>query len=142
EVALEEALQGLHQAHDRLDNCRRWALALPREVGEAETPARQLSAMLEGDLRRAAALLEQKIRTLEEYVQITSGAGPVAAPEAAGPEPAPAKLGEGKAGGGGTPFAALRAWPPPSGTFSFSFSFLLLPGRRRRKRKRRRKEKE
>jgi hypothetical protein len=101
-IALEEALESLHQARQKLENCRHWAVTLPREVNECEGPARQLAGMLETDLRKAVALLEQKLRTLEEYVQITPGAGAGTTPGAAAAETAsaPAEGGQDPSGNG------------------------------------------
>jgi hypothetical protein len=82
EIALEEAVRRLHEAEDKVHNCRRWAQELPQEVPECETPARQLAGMIEVELRKGVALLEQKLRSLEAYVQ--TNAGPVGGSE--GPE--------------------------------------------------------
>jgi hypothetical protein len=100
-IALEEAMERLREAGQKLENCRHWAITLPREVNECEGPARQLAGMLEADLRKAVALLEQKIRSLEEYVQITPGAGGGTAAGGATAESAPAEGGQEPSGDGG-----------------------------------------
>jgi hypothetical protein len=99
-IALEEALERLREAGQKLENCRHWAVTLPREVNECEGPARQLAGMLEADLRKAVALLEQKIRSLEEYVQITPGSGAGTTPGAAAAETVPQEGGQEASGDG------------------------------------------
>jgi hypothetical protein len=70
EIALAEAIRGLRRAEEKVDNCRRWSLALPQEAIECEGPARVLAGMLESDLRLATSLLDQKIAALEAYLAL------------------------------------------------------------------------
>jgi hypothetical protein len=107
EVALEEAQERLREAETKLENCRYWTVNFPREVTECEGPARQLTSMLESDLRRAVAHLDQKILALEAYVQLTSGGADV--PDTAPPAKAG---GQGLAGAGAKEGKPADAAPP------------------------------
>jgi hypothetical protein len=80
EKALEEALEMLQQARDKVENCKHWTRALPREVIECQGPSRQLTGMLEADLKHAVALLDRKIKTLEAYVAIAAPSTAATAP--------------------------------------------------------------
>jgi hypothetical protein len=101
-IALEEALDRVHEAETKIQNCKHWRQLLPRELMECEGPARQLAGLLESDFRRAVALLEQKIQALDEYLALIApvGAGTPASPAApAGPAvPAPEAGGTAKTG--------------------------------------------
>jgi hypothetical protein len=68
ELALERALHRLREAEDKLEKTRQWLGLLPRVVGEYEGPARQLMGMLDADLMRGIALLDQKIDALDAYL--------------------------------------------------------------------------
>jgi hypothetical protein len=80
-IRLERALAALREAETKVEHCKHWGQELPQEVIECEGPARQLSGMLEAELRKALAVLEQKIRSLEAYVALTAAS---LAAEAAG----------------------------------------------------------
>jgi hypothetical protein len=85
EKALRKAQQRLAEAEDKLEQCRRWATPLRRAVDEYEGPARKLAALLEGDLPRALAVLERKIRALESYVELQAASDPAASGASHGP---------------------------------------------------------
>ena len=70
EKALQLAQARLAHAEDKVENCRRWLRLLPEAIIDYEGPARQLSGILEADMPKADSLLENKIRALEEYVQL------------------------------------------------------------------------
>lgn len=91
-IALEEALDRMHEAETKIRNCKHWQRILPREIMECDGPARQLSGFLEADFRKAVALLEQKILALESYVALVTPSGGEAGvgPAAGGAESAPA----------------------------------------------------
>jgi hypothetical protein len=97
EKALRKAQERLAHAEAKLAAARRWGPALQRAVEEYESQARQLQAMLEGDVVRALVLLEQKLASLEAYVSLAGLAGPVVqAPRAVATDngDAPAREGE------------------------------------------------
>jgi hypothetical protein len=85
EVALEEAVRSLRRAEQKVENCRRWARLLPQEVVECEGPARVLSGFLESELRKALALLQQKIAALDAYLAVGVPPGAASASAAAPP---------------------------------------------------------
>ena len=87
ELALERAVARLEHARDKVEKTRHWILTLPRAVTEYEGPARQLAGMLDAELTRAAAVLEQKINALEAYVAMAppSVQAPAADPAEAEP---------------------------------------------------------
>jgi hypothetical protein len=85
EEALERARVRLEHAEEQVEKTRRWQRELPEAVITYEGPARQLGGVLEADMPRADAFLENKIASLEAYVQLT-GSGPAAAPSAAMPQ--------------------------------------------------------
>jgi hypothetical protein len=90
QIALQEAIARLREAEAKVQRCKHWARVLPREVLECEGPARQLAGVLEADLRRGVALLDQKIRALEAYIALTPSSGVEAATGASSEEPKPA----------------------------------------------------
>jgi hypothetical protein len=92
ELALEKALQRLHEAEDKVDRIRYWLQVLPRAVLEYEGPSRQLAGMLDSDLAQGIILLEQKLQALEAYVTLLPPSGPGPPPGGAptNPPPAPA----------------------------------------------------
>ncbi len=75
EAALELAIRRLREAEEKLAHCKRWARVLPQELIDCQGRNNQLGGMLEGDLKRATALLEAKLRALEEYLAITAPSG-------------------------------------------------------------------
>jgi hypothetical protein len=66
--AVWRANRRLHEAEDKVDNCRRWLPLLQHALEEYQAPARQLAALVEGDPPRAVAVLEQVLDALESYV--------------------------------------------------------------------------
>ena len=70
ELVLKKAKARLEHAQQKVERTRHWLRILPREIAEYEGPARQLAGMLDAELARAAALLEQRIEALEAYVQM------------------------------------------------------------------------
>ncbi len=69
EKALAIAKHRLEYAQEKLASCRRWQRALPEALNDYLGPANQLTALLEGQMPKMIAYLEQKIARLEEYVQ-------------------------------------------------------------------------
>jgi hypothetical protein len=82
ELAVRKALAQLQHAQEKVENCRHWARILPREVMECEAPARVLGGLLESDLRKGLAVLDQKTAALEAYlaVALPASSAPTAAP--------------------------------------------------------------
>ena len=68
EIALEKALRRLQEAEGKVEKIRQWHNLLPRAVAEYEGPARQLMGMLDADLPRGLAILDQKIDALDAYM--------------------------------------------------------------------------
>jgi hypothetical protein len=68
EIALDKAIRRLREAEDKLETTRHWQNVLPRAVAEYEGPSRQLMAMLDADLTRGIALLDQRIDALDAYL--------------------------------------------------------------------------
>jgi hypothetical protein len=69
EIALEKALRRLQEAEAKVEKTRQWNNLLPRAVAEYQGPARQLMGMLDADLPRGIAILDQKIDALDAYMQ-------------------------------------------------------------------------
>src|SRR5438132_3613426 len=59
EIALERALRRLQEADAKVEKTRQWHNLLPRAISEYEGPARQLMGMLDADLVRSLAILDQ-----------------------------------------------------------------------------------
>jgi hypothetical protein len=76
EIALQRALQRLREAEVKVEKTRQWQHLLPRAVAEYEGPARQLLGMLDADLVRVVALLDQKIDALDAYLKTVAPAAP------------------------------------------------------------------
>ena len=70
EEALERARRRLAHAEDKVERCCRWRRQFPQALIDYKGPVNQLVGMIEGDLPKADALLEQKIAALEAYEQI------------------------------------------------------------------------
>jgi hypothetical protein len=68
EIALEKAIRRLQEAEGKVEKIRQWRNLLPRAVAEYEGPARQLMGMLDADLPRGIAILDQKIDALDAYM--------------------------------------------------------------------------
>src|SRR5438105_10372787 len=51
EMALRKAQAKLQAAQEKIENCRRWSIKLPQAITEYEGPARQLSGMMDADLK-------------------------------------------------------------------------------------------
>lgn len=80
EKVVRRLQQRLDEAHAKLEQTRKWAIAMKRAVEEYEGPGRQLGNLLEADLPRALAHLEQRIAALEGYLAIAPPAPPVETP--------------------------------------------------------------
>lgn len=80
--------QRLEDAESKLEQTRKWAIALKRAVEEYEGFGRQLGNVLEGDLTRSLAQLEQRLVALEGYLAIAPPA-PVSEPLPPCPPEAP-----------------------------------------------------
>jgi len=74
-IALERVKQRLQEAEEKVRATRQWATVVQREVGEYQGRANQLVAVLDADVPRAAAALEQMAATLESYLAIPSATG-------------------------------------------------------------------
>jgi hypothetical protein len=72
ELELRKAQARLHEAEERLQTVRRWQRLLPDAIDDYHGPARQLSGMVESNLRQGLALLESKIAVLAEYLAMTA----------------------------------------------------------------------
>src|SRR5262249_41591649 len=72
EEILRRAQARLEYAEDKLEHTKRWLRQFPEHVIECEGPLNMLTGIVEADLPKADALLEQKIAALEAYVQIVS----------------------------------------------------------------------
>ena len=83
EKALKRAQHRLAEAEEKVANCKKWTPLLRRHVDEYESQARCLAGMLEADVPRAEAVLEQKIKALEAYVNMA----PPESPSLEGPAP-------------------------------------------------------
>jgi hypothetical protein len=68
EIALNKAIRRLREAEDKLEKTRHWQNVLPRALAEYEGPSRQLTAMLDADLARGLAILDQRIDALNAYL--------------------------------------------------------------------------
>jgi hypothetical protein len=68
EIALQKAIRRLQEAEAKVQKTRQWQNLLPRAVAEYEGPARQLMGMLDADLARGLAILDQKINALDAYL--------------------------------------------------------------------------
>jgi chromosome segregation ATPase len=72
EEAFELARARLEFAEEKLEQTRTWLRKLPEALIDYDGPVNQLVGMVEGDLPKADALLQQKIAALEAYVQVAS----------------------------------------------------------------------
>ncbi len=91
EEALQIAREKLAHAQEQLEKTRRWLRELPEAINDYEGPARQLGGLLEADMPKVDALLESKITSLDEYLQIrgpVQKSSPAAAPAEVQPDPA------------------------------------------------------
>jgi hypothetical protein len=84
ELTLRKAQERLRQAEEKVVTVRRWQRELPDHVKDYEGRARGLSGFLDGDLRRALVLLQNKVATLEAYLSPS--------PSNAAPPPSPGKV--------------------------------------------------
>jgi hypothetical protein len=85
EENLLKAERRLEYARDQIDIVHRWYTRMPKLVEEASSaPSRHLANFLEGELPRALAVLTERIRSLEAYVNVQPQQ--VAAPKAPGKE--------------------------------------------------------
>jgi hypothetical protein len=78
EIAVTRAERRLRDAEDKVETVRRWKRSLPRDIEDYDGQARRLAGFLDGDLRRALALLDARIASLKAYLAL-------AAPETAPP---------------------------------------------------------
>jgi len=76
EIALEKANRRLQEAEAKVEKTRHWQNLLPRAVAEYEGPARQLMGMLDADLARGIAILDQKIDALDAYLRAEAPSTP------------------------------------------------------------------
>lgn len=76
EIALEKAIRRLHEAEAKVEKTRQWLNHLPRAIAEYEGPARQLMGMLDADLARGIAILDQKIDALDAYLHTAAPFAP------------------------------------------------------------------
>jgi hypothetical protein len=77
EKVVRRLQQQLEHAEGKLELTRKWAIAMKRAVEEYEGPGRQLGNLLDADLPRALAQLEQRIAALEGYLAVMPPAPPV-----------------------------------------------------------------
>jgi hypothetical protein len=75
EIALKQASHRLREAEAKVETTRRWHNVLPRALAEYDGPSRQLMAMLDADLKRSLAILDQKIDALDAYLVMAAPAG-------------------------------------------------------------------
>lgn len=68
--ALQKAQAKLRYCEDKVEVTRHWMRQLQHELEEYEGPARGLKSILEADLPRACAVLEDKRETLQEYLDL------------------------------------------------------------------------
>src|SRR5262245_33986820 len=76
EEALELARRQLAHAEDKLERSRRWCRQFPQALIDYKGPLNQLVGLIEGELPKADALLEQKIAALDAYAHIAPEAPP------------------------------------------------------------------
>jgi len=79
EIALQKALRRLQEAEAKVEKTRQWQNLLPRAVAEYDGPARQLLGMLDADLARGLAILDQKINALDAYLTTAAPFAPAKA---------------------------------------------------------------
>ena len=70
EIAVNKAKARLGEAEDKVVVVKRWLLHLPQAIHEYEGPAHRLAGLLDADLKKGLALLEDKIAVLEAYTEI------------------------------------------------------------------------
>jgi ribosomal protein S20 len=75
EKALRKAQARLAHAEEKRDNVKAWIRKLPEAVEEYDGQARPFQDVLDHELAKMVAILEQKIAALEEYQRINPGAG-------------------------------------------------------------------
>jgi hypothetical protein len=68
EIALNKAVRRLQEAEAKVEKTQQWQNILPRAIAEYEGPSRQLMAMLDADLTRSMAILDQRIDALDAYL--------------------------------------------------------------------------
>jgi hypothetical protein len=72
EIALQKAIRRQREAEAKVEKTKQWLDHLPRAIAEYEGPARQLVGMLDADLVRGLAILDQKIDALDAYLKTTA----------------------------------------------------------------------
>lgn len=70
--AVDRAEQMLQEAEQKLENVKRWARILEREVILYKGHSQQLARAVEGDVPRALVRLDKMIAALEKYVEAGS----------------------------------------------------------------------
>lgn len=75
EKVLRRAQARLAHAEEKRDNTKRWVRELPDAVEEYDGQARPFQDVLEHDVAKMVAFLEQKIAVLEEYLRTHAPAG-------------------------------------------------------------------
>lgn len=76
EIALRKAQNRLREAEEKVVVCKRWLLHLPQAINEYEGPARRLAGLLDADLKRGLAVLEDKIAILKAYTEVRAAEPP------------------------------------------------------------------
>jgi hypothetical protein len=73
ELAVMKAKKRLQEAEEKVVVVKRWQRQMPEILKEFEGPARSLSGFTEADLRQAIVKLQNKIATLEAYLNLSAG---------------------------------------------------------------------
>lgn len=88
---LKRAVAKLEHAHEQVEKCRKWLATLPKLVDEIfHGPAQRLANLLDTDVPRGAAVLEQRIEALERYADLRTDYS-ASAPLPVAPPPPPAE---------------------------------------------------
>ena len=78
ELELAKAQRRLREAEEKLAAVRRWQRELPEVTKDYEGRSRSLAGFLDGDLRQALALLQNKSAVLEAYASVARPGLPAA----------------------------------------------------------------
>jgi hypothetical protein len=88
ELALKKAQNRLKEAEEKADTCRKWIRALPDTIKDYSGPARALSGMLDGEMKRGQELLKKQTEALKDYTALHAPQAPTvptAPPTGGGP---------------------------------------------------------
>ena len=66
----------LKEAEEKADTCRKWIRALPDIIKDYEGPARSLSGILDGEMKRGQELLKKQTEALKEYAAMQTPPAP------------------------------------------------------------------